>query len=415
VTEGDEDCGWVLKSDSQWRVEPLTHVKLALKSNGLNDREINEGLGSLVFTPWMLVNRPFQPEYPGDRAWNRDAAQFRFVPKTDRDDLRYPTWLSVLHHIGLGIDEAVRGSKWASANRVLTGADYLKCWIASLFQYPNRPLPYLFLYSPEQNTGKSTLHEGVALLMTRGVERADVALTSTSGFNGELKSAVLCVVEETSLKKGERAYARIKDWVTSRRFPVHEKGVTPYSVPNVTHWIHCSNDRRACPIFPGDTRITMIRVPPLDPGEEIPREVLHQMLEKEAPDFLTAMLALELPPPSDRLGIPIVESVDKLLLQDENRTELEAFIDENCHHVPGSMISQKEFCAKFSESLDPNGAKQWSKTRVGHEMPGKYPKGRAGKDGQNHFGNIAWELPSEGAPKLPRLVVKDGKLVPAGD
>ena len=56
---------------------------------------------------------------------------------------------------------------------VLTGADYLKCWIAALFQEPMEPLPYLFLYSQEQNTGKSILHEALSLLLTRGVVRAE--------------------------------------------------------------------------------------------------------------------------------------------------------------------------------------------------------------------------------------------------
>jgi hypothetical protein len=182
-----------------------------LSSFGYSDKDIKAVIGASVLRPWTLVNRPFQPEYPGDRTWNRGAAQFAFPPSLDLDRLHYPTWMKILNHLGKGLDEAVRNNDWCRANGIATGAAYLMHWIASLFQYPERHLPYLFFYSPEQETGKSTLYEALELVIPNGCQRADHALTSLQGFNGELKSAVLCVVEETNLRAKKETYNRIKD------------------------------------------------------------------------------------------------------------------------------------------------------------------------------------------------------------
>ena len=61
ITEQDQDCGWVIKSDTQWTEEPITHVKMALRTFFLKDTEIQIILGGQIFRKWTLVNKPFQP------------------------------------------------------------------------------------------------------------------------------------------------------------------------------------------------------------------------------------------------------------------------------------------------------------------------------------------------------------------
>ncbi|GAF94610.1 unnamed protein product, partial [marine sediment metagenome] len=185
VSESGDDCGWSIKSGETWRGEPLNHVKIAMKSMGKAAKDVDQILGSAIFECWELVSRPFEPEYPGNRQWNRGAAQCRFTPSTSRDDLSHPTWDKILKHVGHGLDEAVEGNSWCKDNGIVSGADYLLCWIASLFQEPREPLPYLFLFGP-QNSGKSILHEALSLLLTNGYQRADNCLSTTSQFNGEL-------------------------------------------------------------------------------------------------------------------------------------------------------------------------------------------------------------------------------------
>lgn len=409
VTETEEDYGWMLKSDGTWRTEPLSHVRVALGSLGFSQKEVTGVLGSSIFKCWRIVNKPFQPEYPGDREWNRAAAQFRYPPTRDRDELRYPTWIKILEHCGSGLDEEVKEHPWAQANGITSGADYLKCWIASLFQEPLEPLPYLFFYGP-QNSGKSIFHEALSLLLTKGYQRADAALISQAGFNGELEGAILCVIEETDLKRNKTAYNRIKDWVTSREIPIHGKNRTPYHVPNSTHWVHCANEHTACPIFTGDTRITMCHVPNLDPLQLIPKKQLIPLLQKEASDFISEVLRLELPPSPDRLNVPCITTQDKQMVQILNLSPLQTFIRERAVEADGRKIKFSDFYVKYIEWAEANGEPTWSKIKVGRELPPQFPKGRVRRTGQYYIGNITWAGVEHTEPASKKYVMRDGYL-----
>jgi len=409
ITGSSEDCGWMIKSDNLWRTEPLTHVRVALGSLGLSGKEITQILGSSVFRCWRVVNKPFQPEYPGDREWNRNAAQFRFSPTEREDGLHYPTWLAILQHVGAELDSTVKNHPWCNSNGILTGADYLKCWIASLFQSPLEPLPYLFLYGP-QNSGKSIFHEALSLLITKGYQRADIALSDKTDFNGELEGAIVCVVEETDLKRNKIAYNRIKDWVTSRDLLIRHLYRTPYHIPNSTHWVQCSNEHQACPIFPGDTRITMCFVDSLDPVKLIPKRHLIRMLEKEAPDFLKQVLSLEIPESNDRLHLPVLETQDKTLVQEMNKTQLELFLDAKCKVCNGAWIKFSEFYDQFVAWMDTGEIHHWSKIKVGRELPPQYPKGRNHRTGHFYIGNLTWK--SEECESSSKLVLENEFLRP---
>lgn len=409
VTSSNEDSGWVIKSDETWRQEPYHHVKTALGSMGFNEQDVKKTMGSSIFRPWLIVNKPFQPEYPGDREWNRNAAQFKFVPSRDKDDLKYPTWTKILKHVGAGLDEAVKNDHWCKANGILTGGDYLKCWVASLFQEPTEPLPYLALYGP-QNSGKSILHEALSLLLTKGYQRADAALVSTSNFNGELEGALICVIEETALSKNKQAYNRIKDYVTSREILVHRKQQTPYHSLNCTHWIQCTNEHTDIPVFTGDTRITMIYVDSLDPLDLIPKKQLIPMLEKEASDFLAEILRLEVPPSPDRLNVPCLATQDKIQAEIFNETPLETFMRERCVYATGRMIKFSEVYLAYQEWCEANGEVAVGNIKFGRELPTQYPKARAHENGQVYIGNAAWKGMVFDTPAPRKLFVKDGYL-----
>ncbi|NJO83654.1 MAG: hypothetical protein HC828_13180 [Blastochloris sp.] len=164
MTSSGEDAGWGIQANSEWRIEPLAHVKAALASMGIPGKDITSTIGNSVFKAWKLVNKPFQPEYPGDREWNRRAAQLVCIP-SDKDDLEYGYWTRILNHCGSGLDLAIKKDPWCQANGIVSGGDYLKCWIASLIQKPSEPLPYLFFYNEAENTGKSIFHEALATIV----------------------------------------------------------------------------------------------------------------------------------------------------------------------------------------------------------------------------------------------------------
>jgi hypothetical protein len=404
----DEDAGWMIKSDGQWRHEPLTHCKIALSSMGLKTEEVTGVIGNAVMRAWKIVNKPFQPEYPGDREWNRGGAQFRFIPTLDTDNLSYPTWQSLLKHCGEGLNETVANNTWCKAAGLKTGSDYLRCWIASLFKEPTQPLPYLFFYSKEQNTGKSSFHEALTLLLTRGVVRSESALTSSGSFNGELEGAIVCVVEEIDLRQNKTAYNRIKDWVTSREISIHPKNGQPYMATNTTHWIQCSNDHQACPIFGTDTRITMVRVNPIPLEQLIPKKLFISRLEKEAPDFLADIMQIELPQSNDRLNLPALETQEKAIAQELSKSDFEVFLEEKCVPCPGSWIKFSQLYEDFIKTCDPSTVDKWSKIRVGRELPTTYPKGRNRGDAHWYVGNIAYRGLERDCGK--KYVFKDGYL-----
>jgi hypothetical protein len=409
VTQSGEDYGWRIKSNVEWQSEPITHVKVALKSLGHGASEVDAILGNSIFKCWTVVNYPFQPEYPGDRQWNLKSPQLRYVPKAS-EELAYPSWQKILHHCGKSLDESVKLDGWCKTNNILTGADYLKIWIASLFQQPTEPLPYLFFWG-NQNCGKSIFHEALELLITSGYVRAESALVNPNGFNAELAHSILAIVEEIDLRKNKVAYNRIKDWVTARLLPIHEKGSTPYSIPNTTHWIQCANDLEFCPIFPGDTRITICHVEDLSLAEKTPKRKLIEDLKKEAPDFLAEILRVELPEPNDRLNIPVIATQDKMDAENANMTDIDLFLKEKTYYIPGHSIHYSELYDKFVEWLDPNQQYKWTKIRFGRELPRKHPKGRSTKDSQFIVGNISWVPPNPEHKIRKRLVLQGETLI----
>ena len=406
-----EDAGWYLRSRGAWVLEPKTNVVTAMIASGVNRNELDVTLGQAVLNHWELVNVPFEDEYPGNRRWNKDAARLAFTP----GEGTHPTWNAILNHVGHHLNDTVRLHPWCKQHGLASGRDYLLHWVASLIQEPLEPLPYLFLYSGEATeTGKSTFHEMLRLLFTRGCVRADKALTNPQGFNGELAGAVLAVVEETNVRHSKMAADRIKDWVTGRTILIHPKTKTPYEQQNATHWVQCSNPADYCPILPGDTRITMIYVAPFE-GEEVPKHELMPMLKAEAPAFLSTVKRLDLPPPNSRLRIPVLETQDKREQQAGNRTDLQAWLEDFTFMVPGQAVRLQDLYEAFMKRLPSEKRVHWVKRRFSRELPPHLPRGRYTGTGDIHVGNISLEQNMVPGRDPRPLVLKGERLALKGE
>jgi hypothetical protein len=150
-------------------------------------------------------------------------------------------------------------------------------------------------------------------------------------------------------------------------------------------------------------------VQPLDPLEMVPKKILIPMLEREASDFLSAVMNLDLPPSNDRLNVPVIETTDKLALQKLNEGPLERFLADNTVMKDGASIKFSEFYIRFEDSLDYEDKRSWSKIRVGRELAATVPRGRQRGSGQFYLGNIAWkDFENEVADH--KLSLKDGYL-----
>ncbi len=392
ITSNDTDAGWVIRKDTNWVDEPLVHVRAALASMGEDAKVASQVIGSSVMKAWTLVNKPFQPEYPGNREWNRNAAQLAIAPTLDLDNLKFPHWTLILNHLGAELTQAITEDEWCKAVGITTGADFLMLWVASLIRRPEQPSTYLSFFG-SQDCGKSIFHEAISeILLTKGVVRADNALQSQGNFNGELENAVLCVVEETDLSANKIAYNRIKDWVTSPYIMIRPLYTQGYMSLNCTHWVQCTNGPEGAPVFPGDSRITMIRVPDLKPGQLIPKLELKARLRKEAPDFLAALLAIELPTSNSRLAVPTIETEVKRRAMDKNMSMIERFIREKCYEVNGHAVTSEDFHEQMQLWLDEKERSVWSQNKVGRELPDRFPKGRMKDSTQKtHYGNLTFE------------------------
>ncbi len=388
MTPAKGPAGWVYSKDGIWYHEEKDNIKLALLHEGLTEAEAKVVLGGCVKKSWNLVSLPFHPEYPGGRQWNMDAPQLVYQPAVlgDNDEAPvHPHWDKILTHVGQDLDAAIRQAPWAQQVGIKSGAQYLLCWIANMIRYPLERLPYLFLFGPE-NSGKSIFHESLALLMTKGCVSADRSLTTE--FNGELANCVLAYVEEKDISKAKGALNKIKDLVTSDTIPIRRMRCDQYEQVNTTHWVQCANKRENCPVFPGDTRITVIHVPDLLPEQEIAKKKLKELLKDEAPHFMYSVMNCELPEPSGRLRMPVAITESKMRSESENRSALEEFIEECCFEAPGVLTLFRDFFDKFYENLTENERGEWTKNRALKEMPIRFPSGR-GEGNKKYIANIS--------------------------
>jgi hypothetical protein len=417
-TEGLSEVGWFSYSEELqgWVNLAASNLKMQLKHLGLNAKETDEAMGASISRPWRAVVEPFQPEYPGQRSWNRNGARLRYQPETG-DSFNTPTWDMIFEHLGKDINDSVRKNAWCRDNGIVTGADYLRVWCASLFQKPKQPLPYLFFYSAAQNTGKSTLGNALALLMTRGVVKAATCLDHKSSFNGELDGAVLCLVEEAELNKSPSVYNRLKDWVTSPTLGIHPKGGTPYTTINTTHWIHTANDHKYCPIWPGDTRIVAISVSPLPKDSEIPQEILLHKLEEESPQFLGHMFAIELPDPISRLAVPCIDTYQKSAIMQSTTTPMQVFINTCCEVRLGVATRSKSLLAAFHQWLgDEDDIAKYTITQWHKELPPLHQKGLVTWEGGNWVPNLVLQADSDLIIRDDAVrVVKEGTMLIVND
>lgn len=308
-TPDEHDAGWrILDHDGVWVERERASVKDTLAELAVPSDQRGAITSRLERRNWTHRNLPFQPRFPGNRVWNI-GAQLAFVPSDADRDRVHPHWDAIFEHVGRSLDDVVRCNEWCHTNGIVSGADYLLHWAALLFQRPSQKLPYLFFFG-EQETGKSSFHRALSLLMSQGHVEARNALQTI--YNGELDGALLAFIEEVDLSDNAAvAYNRVKDWITGDTISINAKYATVYTAESCLHWVQVANDRRFCPVFEGDERLVMIHVAD-KPAEDIPWQVLKEKLKSEAPDFLRTLLDLRLPAVGHkRLFLPVLSTEAK--------------------------------------------------------------------------------------------------------
>ncbi len=412
--------GWSIFTDGHWKQFRKDNARNSFKGLGYNGPETERLLGDAVNDGWNLTTVPFAPEYPGGRQWNRFAPQWTYQPANLSIDEEpyHPHWDSVLGHCGYELDQALKSNTWAQKNGIHTGCDYLRMWVASAIREPQHHLPYLFLWGP-QNSGKTILGDALSLLVTGGVKSANHAITSSGGFNSELAGVVFALIEELDLREASgKYYNRVKDWVTSETFMSHKKGQEPYVIRNYLKLIHTANNRNFSPIFPGDSRITAINVPPLPldadgNSTEIPKPMLLKKLAEEASHFMTTILRTILPEMTTRLRIPVVTTSSKQQMAAAAMDPFQLFLAEHCHHYPGKMVPYNVFKETFEASVSSIERASWSSAKIKRSITFPYMLGFGGKQQIMCVGNISMKpVPEDiNVAQMPGYILDNGTLI----
>lgn len=354
VTPDNEPFGWAVKGGDVWRMYP-GYDPISCVVARVFGKDSNIARAEMTTSPWTLHHLPFGLEYPGGRLWNQFAPQLAIQPSEEAGP--HPTWDRIFDHLGQSLDVVVAQTDWCQQWGMHTGADYLRAWVAAMFRFPLKPLPYLFFYGP-QNTGKSVFHESISTLLTCGVTSIKTALCSNAGYNQEISNVILGHVEEKDLSVvKDGAYDRIKEWCTAKTMLIHKKGHTPYNRPNTLHMVQMANRATSCQMEDGDTRITAILVFPIN--EIIPETPFFNQLAEEAQYFVRTLLTLSLPESHTRLRVPMIASEHKKDLEEMSQTPFESFAEETLRPCDGQSVKFTDFYERYlifctSKSIEPN-------------------------------------------------------------
>ena len=365
VYQGGHELGWLkVFQPDKWVETKASTVSTWLSGRGM---DAAKEMSLAIDQAFKIANIPFSPEYPEHGVWNRLGAQLAFEPAEGE----HPMWNRILEGLGEGINVDVLADEWCRRSGIVTGAQYLLTWIAAMFQRPAEKLAYLFLFSESESTGKSTLHESLATLMTRGWVLAKRSLTTD--FNGELDGQVLAVVDDFALpaKKGQ-VHNTVKELITGDFFSCRALFMQAVNVRSYLHWIHTANTRSACPVFDGDTRITVIEV--LGADEKVTREVLRARVKAEGPAFLHTVMHLKLPAAGERLLVPALDGSWKQAIAQENMDEFERWLSD----TPGWVWkTDEEIQEGFLDTLHHERAVFWPPHKLRQSLPAKSAGDRA--------------------------------------
>lgn len=217
----------------------------------------------------------------GSKYYNR-YFPFPHVP----EEGSWGTISSFLQHI-FGTHQVTHGRTGKQYSAYELGLDYIQL----LLTHPTQMLPVLCLYSPENNTGKSTL--GKLLMLMFGDNAVPIGNSDLqSEFNEMFVDKLLAICDETLLER-KRDAERIKAMSTAEQIMVNPKGQKQYSIDYFCKFLFTSNNIRMVYVSKHDERYWIIRVPKLTSDNpniltemktEIPAFVHHLLHRKLSTD-----------------------------------------------------------------------------------------------------------------------------------
>ena len=197
-----------------------------------------------------------------------------------------PNTLKLIKHI---FGEELRERNGVSYPMYELGLDYVQL----LLTRPTQHLPVLILYSPENNTGKSTF--GNLLLHLFGDNAIQISNSDLkSDFNEPFAGKLLAICEETLLDR-KADVERIKALSTAHQITVNAKNQRQYALDFFTKFQFYSNNKRMIYVTEHDDRFWILRVPQLTEKDPF----FLSKLKAEIPAFIHFLTQRELVAPHE--------------------------------------------------------------------------------------------------------------------
>lgn len=156
-------------------------------------------------------------------------------------------------------------------------------YFSLLYREPWQKLPIIALTSRETDTGKSTFVYLMKLIFKQNMYLASNQ-DFENNFNSHWSSKLIVASEETLLEK-RAAYEMIKALTTAKEVSRNEKNRNAGPIPNMLHFVMCSNNETDfLKIDKYDSRFWIRKVKPIPKSERV--KGFDQKLEEEIPYFI---------------------------------------------------------------------------------------------------------------------------------
>ena len=219
-------------------------------------------------------------------------------------------------------------------------------WMAFQVQYPGIKINWAPVFLGMEGTGKSSMFEMMkAALGKSNAYMTNGSLLVESGFTGFTEGNQLVCIEEIRVSGSNKhdIMDKLKTPITGVDVEVHNKGLKPYNIVNVTNYMFCSNYPDALPVTATDRRYLVVDSRIFDIKDVIAAKEyfneLYKFIEASPGAFRSALLNHKI---SAEFAPKLVKHTAAFYaMQDTSKTALELCVEELLTTSTNALITGK--------------------------------------------------------------------------
>ena len=223
-------------------------------------------------------------------------------------------------------------------------ATYILKWLAWAVQYPNRPAEAALVLKGEKGTGKSTLNK--IMLTIFGQHGLSISNYNhlIGNFNSHLRDACFVALEEAIWAGQKASEGVLKSLITDGTVTIEQKGRDVITVPNMLHFIICSNEKWPVPSGAGERRFAVFQVSNSRKGDTVFWKDLNFEIDNGGVDaLLFDLLEMDLTGFHPR---DVIHTEAEASIQAEGLSGFDSYLKEILESgvLPGSSSYDPAFC-----------------------------------------------------------------------